>query len=106
MRAPPRRLAPLLLLPATLPLLARARTHARPRLEQLAERLETAATVSPAELATELWGEDAADSHSAGAQRVRTAARELFPEAAPGHGGEWRLTPPQVRRIEKHLRES
>ena len=96
-----RRLAPVVML-GSLPLLNRA----RPCLEQLADRLEAQTTTSAAELAGELWGEEEANSHSAGAKRVRGAARELFPDDAPGHGGEWRLTPTQVVTLREHLREA
>jgi hypothetical protein len=57
-------------------------------------------------LAGELWGDDEANSHSPGAQRVRTAARELFPERAPGHGGEWQFMNSQVAKLKTHLEEN
>jgi hypothetical protein len=62
--------------------------------------------MTPARLAGELWGEDETDSHSSGAQRVRTAARELFPKQAPGHGGEWRFTAAEVAALKSHLEEA
>ncbi len=61
---------------------------------------------TPASLAGELWGRDEANSHSPGAQRVRTAARDLFPKQAPGHGGEWRFTAAQIAKLKTHLQET
>jgi|SRR5579871_1428873 len=97
---------PIVVLAAAAPLVPRIRALARPWLLRLGNRLEEAATMTAAEIAGELWGEDEANSHSAGAQRVRGLARELFPDEAPGHGGEWRFSPRQVSRLERQLREA
>ena len=99
MRRPSRRtLLPLLALVAV-PVAWQASRRARPRLALM----RGGSTVSVAELAGRLWGPGEANSHSAGAQRVRGAARELFPAHAPGHGGEWRFTATQVERLREHL---
>ena len=84
-------------------LLRRARPVTRRLLARSSERFGPPLT--PATLAGELWGPDEANSHSPGAQRVRTAARDLFPKQAPGHGGEWRFTAAQVAKLKAHLDE-
>ncbi|HMJ34822.1 MAG TPA: hypothetical protein VK501_12990 [Baekduia sp.] len=56
-------------------------------------------TLTPTELAVELWGTAENDSHSQGARQVRRTARSLFPADAPGMGGHWHLTPAQVQAI-------
>jgi hypothetical protein len=111
MRRPPwrRTLAAAVLIPMAAivapRLLRRARPAARTLLERSSGRLRGTEPLTAASLAGELWGEDEANSHSPGAQRVRTAARELFPEQAPGHGGEWHFTPAQVLKLTAHLEE-
>lgn len=56
-------------------------------------------TITPTQLATEIWGQAENESHSRGARLVRKIARELFPEDAPGMGGQWAFTPAQADRI-------
>ena len=56
-------------------------------------------TMTPAELATEIWGASEAYSRSRGARRVREVARDLFPDAAPGKGRKWSLTRAQAAAI-------
>jgi hypothetical protein len=56
-------------------------------------------TMTPTQLAVELWGRAENDSHSWGAREVRRIARELFPADAPGMGGRWHLTPTQASAI-------
>jgi hypothetical protein len=60
-------------------------------------------TITPTELAVQLWGRSEDFSRSAGARRIRVVARDLFPAEAPGKGGEWHLTPEQVTRIKAEL---
>lgn len=60
-------------------------------------------TITPTELAVELWGTGENQSRSQGARKVRRIARELFPADAPGQGGEWHLTPQQVEEIRARL---
>jgi hypothetical protein len=86
-------------------LLRLARPATRTLLERSAGRLRGSEPMTAALVARELWGDDEADSHSPGAQRVRAAARELFPEQAPGHGGEWRFTAAEVAQLKAHLEE-
>jgi hypothetical protein len=86
-------------------LLRRARPATRLLLERATGRSRGPEPVTPGSLAGELWGEDEANSHSAEAQRVRAAARELFPRQAPGHGGEWRFSAAQVLKLKAHLEE-
>jgi hypothetical protein len=92
-----------LLLPAVVVLsprlLRRAAPIARAALERSTNLSGGSVARTPAALAGELWGSDEANSHSPGAQRVRTLARDLFPERAPGHGGEWRFTAAQVAKL-------
>lgn len=49
-------------------------------------------TLTPTQLAVELWGTAENDSHSQGARIVRKIARELYAEDAPGMGGRLRTT--------------
>jgi len=86
-------------------LLRRARPPARSLLERSSGRLRGSQPMTAARLAGEVWGKDEANSHSPGAQRVRTAARDLFPEQAPGHGGEWRFSAAEVSKLKTHLEE-
>ena len=86
-------------------LLRRARPLARAALARTTGHPLGSQPRTPASLAAELWGEDQAGSQSPGAQRVRTAARELFPKHAPGHGGEWRFTAAQAARLRAHFDE-
>jgi hypothetical protein len=86
-------------------LVRRAKPATRALLARSPARLGGQERVTPAILAGELWGGDEANSHSPGAQRVRTAARDLFPKQAPGHGGEWRFTDSQVAKLKAHLEE-
>jgi hypothetical protein len=51
--------------------------------------VRTADTITPTELAVELWGESEDHSRSRGARKVRRIARRLFPDDAPGQGGDW-----------------
>lgn len=60
-------------------------------------------TLTPTELAVELWGQSENDSHSRGARKVRRIARELFPHDAPGMGGEWILTPDMAAAIRSEV---
>jgi hypothetical protein len=59
--------------------------------------------MTPAQLAADLWGTGEGFSTSPGALKVRRAARILFPDAAPGQGGEWELTEAQAGQIREHL---
>jgi hypothetical protein len=59
---------------------------------------------TPTELAVEIRGRDENWARSPGARKVRQVARELFPESAPGHGGEWDLSDDQAGRIRESLR--
>jgi hypothetical protein len=86
-------------------LLARGRPATRFLLERSTGRGRRSQPLTAGSLAGELWGEDEANSHSAGAQRVRAAARDLFPRQAPGQGGEWHFTPAQVQKLKTHLEE-
>lgn len=56
-------------------------------------------TLTPTQLAVDLWGSAENDSHSHGARIVRKIARELFPQDAPGMGGHWHLTRAQCAAI-------
>lgn len=58
-------------------------------------------TMTPTELAAEIWGDAENHSRSRGARAVRRVARELFPGDAPGKGREWQLTPAQVSAIRR-----
>ncbi|HEX4035156.1 MAG TPA: hypothetical protein VHX66_11995 [Solirubrobacteraceae bacterium] len=84
-------------------LLRRVRPVGRAMLGRSTDRLRGVEPLTAATLAGELWGAEEANSHSPGAQRVRTLARELFPDQAPGHGGEWRFTAAQVTKLKAHL---
>jgi hypothetical protein len=59
--------------------------------------------MTPAQLAADSWGAAEGLSTSPGAWKVRRAARILFPDAAPGQGGEWELTEAQAGQIQEHL---
>jgi len=61
-------------------------------------------TITASQLATELWGVGQGDSRSSGARIVRLAARDLFPESAPGKGNAWRFTKGQAQKIRRHPR--
>jgi hypothetical protein len=86
-------------------LLRRARPVTRLLLARSTARFGGSESLTPATLAGELWGSEEANSHSPGAQRVRTAARDLYPKQAPGHGGEWRFTASQVEKLKTHLEQ-
>lgn len=58
---------------------------------------------TPTELAAEIWGKSEGYSRNPGARRVRREARELFPEDAPGRGGDWDFTDEQSSRIRERL---
>lgn len=60
-------------------------------------------TLSPTELARQIWGSVEGHSRSRGTRLIRQIARELFPEDAPGKGHEWHLTPEQVAAIRRHV---
>lgn len=102
-----RRLLPaVVLIPAAAALSPWALRRARPLVRAALERTTGGSPpLTPATLAGELWGDEEADSHSPGAQRVRAAARDLFPKQAPGHGGEWRFSPAQVAKLKAQLEE-
>jgi hypothetical protein len=103
----PKTLAAAVLIPAAAIFAPRLLRGARPATRFLLERAQGRSSgsepVTPGSLASELWGEDETSSHSAGAQRVRAAARELFPREAPGQGGEWRFSAAQVLKLKAHL---
>src|SRR5262245_895015 len=61
------------------------------------------ASVTPTELAVELWGASQNESRSWGSRRVRAVARDLFEHEAPGRGGSWNLTPMQAAEIRRAL---
>ena len=61
---------------------------------------------TPTQLAVEIWGEDQNYSRSPGSHRVRKEARELFPDDAPGQGGEWDLTGEQAVAIRRRLTQN
>jgi hypothetical protein len=63
-------------------------------------------TLEPKQLAAQLFGQSHGEARSAGARAVRKAARELFPNEAPGKGGSWNLTPDQAAAIGKRLRSN
>jgi hypothetical protein len=59
-------------------------------------------TITPTELAVEIWGSPESYSRGPGARKIRKVARGLFPRHAPGKGREWHLTPAQssaIRRV-------
>lgn len=56
-------------------------------------------TLTPTQLAVEIWGPSEDESHSRGAREVRRIARDLFPADAPGMGGHWAITKGQAERI-------
>lgn len=60
-------------------------------------------TTTPTELATQLWGQAEAESHSAGARRVRKIARRLFPRSEDDAYREWHFTPDQVLAIKRDV---
>lgn len=60
-------------------------------------------TLTPTQLAVQLWGQAENDSHSQGAREVRRIARDLFPKHAPGMGGKWALTPDQAAAIHSQV---
>src|SRR5262245_14762125 len=53
-------------------------------------------TVTPTEVAVQLFGPSHGHSRSPGARRVRVLARRLYPRSAPGKGGAWALTTAQA----------
>ena len=61
------------------------------------------ASITPTELAVELWGASENGSGSWGSRRVRAVARDLFEREAPGRGGSWSLTPMQAAEIRRAL---
>ncbi len=60
-------------------------------------------TLTPTELAVELWGDAENYSRSSGAFKVRKIARDLFPDDAPGRGGHWHLTPAMASAIRAYV---
>jgi hypothetical protein len=66
-------------------------------------KVDPAPAKTPTEVAVEFWGSGEDVSRSAGARRVREIARELFPDEAPGQGGEWELTPDQIAAIRQRI---
>jgi len=75
--------------------------HRKPRHASL--HREEATTITPTELAVELWGTSQDGSRSWGSRRVRTAARVLFEHEAPGRGGNWTFTPMQAAELRRSL---
>jgi hypothetical protein len=75
----------------------------RRKLDAIIGAPEGAAAISPSELAAQIWGNTQVDSRSHGARQIRRHARQLFPEAAPGRGKGWRLTPDQADAIRQRL---
>jgi len=63
----------------------------------------TALTVSPRELAVQIWGKSQIDARSSGQRQVRHIARELYPDEAPGKGGRWHFTPSQANTIRRRI---
>lgn len=60
---------------------------------------EASETLTPEELAVQIWGQSREASRSSGARSVRRVARELFPGDAPGRGRRWHLTLSQADAI-------
>jgi hypothetical protein len=60
-------------------------------------------TRTPTGLAAELWGSSEANSRSAGARKVRLAARDMFSDNAPGQSGEWDFTDAQLAILREEL---
>jgi hypothetical protein len=60
-------------------------------------------TITPTELAAQIWGDPQTDSRGVGARQIRLLARELFPSAAPGQGGGWHLTTDQADAIRQRV---
>ena len=58
-------------------------------------------TITPQELATQIYGKAAGHSRSPEARRIRPVARLLFPEHTKGT--HWHLTGDQVEAIRKRL---
>ncbi len=58
---------------------------------------------TPTELAVQLLGPSEGHSRARGPRRVRIIARRLFPEEAPGKGGNWQLTANQVAAIKRDV---
>jgi hypothetical protein len=54
-------------------------------------------TLTPTELAVQLWGSSEDFSRSQGARKVRRVARQLYPKV--GKGNRWHFTPDQVAAI-------
>jgi hypothetical protein len=59
--------------------------------------------MTPAEVAVKIWGTQEGHSRGPGPRKVRVVARELFPDDAPGQGGEWDLTDAQAATIRAEL---
>jgi hypothetical protein len=60
-------------------------------------------TMTPTELAAELWGRAEAESHSRGARGVCAIARELFPRSDGERYTHWHFTPDQVLAIKGYV---
>jgi hypothetical protein len=60
-------------------------------------------TITPTQLAVQIWGKAENHSRSAGARNVRRAARRLFPDQWPGKGGQWELTPDMAAAIRREV---
>jgi len=61
----------------------------------------TTLTVSPRELAVQIWGDSQADARSPGQRQIRRIARELYSDEAPGQGGRWYFTRSQTNAIRR-----
>jgi hypothetical protein len=60
-------------------------------------------TMTPTEVAAEVWGRAEAESHSAGARRVRKVARTLFPRSQAEAYRPWHFTPDQALEIKRNV---
>jgi hypothetical protein len=60
-------------------------------------------TVSPQELAVQIWGRSQMDARSPGQRQIRRIARELYPDKAPGKGGRWHFTLAQAAAIRRRI---
>jgi hypothetical protein len=64
------------------------------------------ATITPTELAAQIWGQSENHSRSWGAREVRKVAHDLFPSESPDKGSDWNLTAAQADAIRQRARRS
>lgn len=65
--------------------------------------MSAAETVTPRELAVAIGGSAQDYARSPVVRAIRVVARELYPDEAPGKGGEWHLRPEQANAIRRRL---